>query len=365
MRPRLIAKFGGSSLATPETWKAVRDVLNSRRGQEPLVVVSAVGVLKEKARQGRLKVTDRLLQLADLALGGGAFTRPLGELRQDHEALGRSLGLPDELLGPLFEELEEDLLHVRDASSEGLAPRSAPETLDRIAGYGELLSAEMMAAYLRQDGWNTRAARPEDVGLVTNEVFQDASVVEDALNRIAQKVIQSRQALVVPGFVGVTEAGQRTTLGRGGSDYTAAILGAALKRDVEIWTDVNGVAVTDPGLFQEGVPLTIDELSHEEAYQMAAFGSRVLYQKCLAAARLAARRGRHLRMIVKNTFQPGHPGTVIVGHSSPAGVPKGITALEGVQLLTVYLDREEDYRGLWDDVRRLTGRLLMASYATG
>ncbi len=351
MRPRLIAKFGGSSLANPSTWKLVRNILRERRALEPLVVVSAVGVLKEKGKASKLKVTDRLLKLAETK----NFQADLETLREDHADLLRGLELPEDLLNDAFEELAQDL---KDRPSGG-------EGFDRIAGWGELLTSQVMAAYLRADGWNARAALPEELGMITNDVFQDASVLEESLNTIAQKVIQSRELLVVPGFVGVTHDGRRTTLGRGGSDYTAAVLGAALKRDVEIWTDVDGVFVSDPGLFEEK-PLTVGELSHEEAFQMAAFGSRVLFQKCLAAARLAAKRGKHLKMVVKNTFNPYHAGTVIIGHSSPAGVPKGITALEGVQLLTVYLDREEDYRGLLDDVAQVReGRLLMASYATG
>lgn len=353
MRPRLIAKFGGSSLANPATWKLVRNILRERRALEPLVVVSAVGVLKEKGKASKLKVTDRLLKLAE----SKSFKTELESLRQDHAELLGGLELPENLLDDAFEELAQDLTD-RPRGGEGF---------DRIAGWGELLSSQIMAAYLKADGWNARAALPEELGMITSGQFQDASVLEESLNTIAQKVIQSRELLVVPGFVGVTEDGRRTTLGRGGSDYTAAILGAALKRDVEIWTDVDGVAATDPGLFEgQDRPLTVPELSHEEAYQMAAFGSRVLYQKCLAAARLAAKRGKHLKMVVKNTFNPYHPGTVIIGHSSPDGVPKGVTALEGVQLLTVYLDREEDYRGLWADVAAVgEGRLLMASYASG
>lgn len=330
----------------------MRNILRERRALEPLVVVSAVGVLKEKGKASKLKVTDRLLKLAETR----SFQAGLESLRQDHAELLKGLGLPEDLLDDAFEELAQDLKD-RPAGGEGF---------DRIAGWGELLTSQIMAAYLKADGWNARAALPEELGMITSDQFQDASVLEDSLNTIAQKVIQSRELLVVPGFVGVTHDGRRTTLGRGGSDYTAAVLGAALKRDVEIWTDVDGVAACDPGLFEGERPMTVPELSHEEAYQMAAFGSRVLYQKCLAAARLAAKRGKHLKMVVKNTFNPYHPGTLIIGHSSPDGVPKGVTALEGVQLLTVYLDREEDYRGLWADVAAVSeGRLLMASYATG
>ncbi|MBI3929697.1 MAG: homoserine dehydrogenase [Armatimonadetes bacterium] len=360
MRPRLITKFGGTSLATRISWEAVLEILEERRGSNPLVVVSAVGAVP-----GRPKVTDLLFSLAKQALDGEAGGEGLPELRSLHSELLDELKLPSDLLDGLWQGLEEQLAALRDA------PPARDAALDRVVGWGERLSAAMMAEALRRRGVDARACTPDELGLVTDDRFQNASVLEQSLEDLARNVIRSREELVVPGYLGTTRDGRPTTLGRGGSDYTAAVLGAALKRDVEIWTDVDGVAITNPAIFDssmraEGHPRTIAQLSHEEAYQMAAFGSRVLYEKCLSAARMAARKGRHLRLIVKNTFNPGHPGTVLAAHRAPDGLPKGITALEEVQLLTVYLDREEDYRGLLEDVGSIEdSHLLMASYSTG
>jgi homoserine dehydrogenase len=354
VRPHVVTKFGGSSLADASAWRAVLDILRERRSQDPLVVVSAVGT-REK---GQPKTTDSLIAAATQ----GADLAPVLER---HRRLLRDLDLPADLLDPLFAELGAEL-----AALPG-RPGSPEEKVDRVAGFGELFSAQIMAELLRRRGWRARAAGPAELGLRTDERFGDASIGEDAYNGIARAIIASREHLVVPGFVGLTADGRPTTLGRGGSDYTAAVLGSALKRPVEIWTDVDGVTVADPRLFPavmraEGHPRTIPRLSHEEAYQMAAFGSRVLHAKCLAAARVAARRGRHLELVIRNTFNPAHPGTAVVSHSQRTGQPRGMTLLEGVQLLTVYLDREEDYRDLLQDARRLEGtRLLMASYATG
>lgn len=348
MRPKIICKFGGTSLATPSSWAQVLDILDKRKVQNPVVVVSAVGSTKN-----RPKVTDLLQKAAQ----DGEF-QPLREL---HRELLDQLGLSADLLDELWTELARHL--------QAEVPQE--QRLDRVMGWGERLSARMMAAALRKRGWEARDLSPEELGLITDDRFQDASVLESSLEPMAQKIFQLREIPVVPGYVGVTQEGLPTTLGRGGSDYTAAVLGACLKREVEIWTDVNGVATTNPNFLPKtfrklGHPFTIPQLSHEEAYQMAAFGSKVLYQKCLAAATMASRKGRHLRLTVKNTFEPEHPGTVLQGHRSPAGVPKGITALEGVPLLTVYLDREEDYRPLWGQVQQLPGvRLLMASYSSG
>jgi homoserine dehydrogenase len=350
MRPKVVMKFGGTSLATGSSWRQVLAILEERKASQPVVVVSALG-----ATPHRPKITD-LLQ----ALGPESTLAPLQEL---HAEVIAALGLPGDLLADLWEQLRQHLVQL-----PGL-PRE--QGLDRVMGWGERLSARIMAAALRQAGWEAQDLSPEELGLISDDRFQDAAILESSLEPIAQKVIQMRSHLVVPGYVGVTASGLPTTLGRGGSDYTAAVLGAALKREVEIFTDVDGVAITNPGFLprpfrSEGHPRTIPELSHEEAYQMAAFGSKVLYQKVLAAAQMASRKGRHLRLTVKNTFNPKHPGTVLQGHRSPAGVPKGITALEDVPVLTVYLDREEDYRPLWRSVEELPGvRLLMASYASG
>ncbi|MFN8611620.1 MAG: homoserine dehydrogenase [Vulcanimicrobiota bacterium] len=348
MRPKIVLKFGGTSLATPESWRQVLDIIESKRSLNPVVVVSAVGSTKNRA-----KVTDLLQALAK--------DPKLGPLQEIHDGLLEALGLATDLLHDLWQELAE---HLKARVSEA-------ERLDRVMGWGERLSARMMAAALRARGWEAQDLSPSELGLISDDRFQDASILESSLEPIAQKIFQLRGLPVVPGYVGVTADGRPTTLGRGGSDYTAAVLGAALKREVEIFTDVDGVATTNPNFLpkafrQEGHPHTIPQLSHEEAYQMAAFGSKVLYQKCLAAATMASRKGRHLRLTVKNTFNPEHPGTVLQGHRSPAGVPKGITALEGVPVLTVYLDREDDYRPLWRRVQELPGvRLLMASYSSG
>lgn len=350
MRPKIVLKFGGTSLATPTSWAQVLSIIEARKALQPAIVVSAVGAIR-----GRPKVTDLLQSLADQGQG-------LESLKKIHLELLESLRLELDLLDDLWEGL---------AVQMGLEDLPRAQRLDRIMGWGERLSARMMAEALRQRGWQAQDQSPEQLGMVTDDRFQDASVLESSLETIAQRTFQLRGHLVLPGYVGVTAEGLPTTLGRGGSDYSAAILGAALKREVEIWTDVDGVAITNPNFLpkafrQQGHPSSIAQLSHEEAYQMAAFGSKVLYQKCLAAAQMASRKGRHLRLTVRNTFQPDHPGTILQGHRSPAGVPKGITALEGVPVLTVYLDREEDFRPLWKAVGELPEvRLLMASYSSG
>lgn len=354
MRPRLVTKFGGTSLADKRAWLQTLSVLESRKDKKPLVVVSAVGSIP-----GRRKVTDLLLDMLD----SESPQEARGQLELLHRDLLRDLELPDDLLDSHFQKLAE-------AVSSCQKPLTN-EDRDRVVRYGEIFSSVIMSALLNQRGWKTQVGWPEELQMITTDRFGDADLLEESLEKMAAAVIASPKGLVVPGFIGHDEQGRPTTLGRGGSDYTAAAFGAALKRDVEIWSDVDGVAAANPNLFSkvqraEGHPRTIERLSHEEAYQMAAFGSRVLYQKCLAAARLAARKGRHLRMILGNTFNPEGPRTIVESHRDGTARAKGVTALEKVQLLTVYLERDEDYRDLYEEVRRVEDSdLLMASYSTG
>lgn len=354
MRPRLVTKFGGTSLADKKAWLQTLSVLESRKDKNPVVVVSAVGSIP-----GRRKVTDLLLEMMESDSPDSARQA----LETLHRDLLRELSLPRDLLDPLFEDLKQ-------AVHSCSRPATAEER-DRVVCFGEIFSATMMSELLNERGWKSKVGRPNELEMYSTDNFGDADLLEDSLERMARAVIASTHILVVPGFIALAEDGRPTTLGRGGSDYTAAAFGAALKRDVEIWSDVDGVAAANPGFFEadqrtQGHPRTIERLSHEEAYQMAAFGSRVLYQKCLSAAMLAARKGRHLRMILGNTFNPTGPRTIVESHKDGASQAKGITALERVQLLTVYLARSEDYRDLYERVTAVSDAdLLMASYSTG
>ena len=354
MRPRIVTKFGGTSLADHRAWQHTTKILETRRDKNPVIVVSAVGSIP-----GRRKVTDLLLDM----LSGTDVVSAQAELEKIHRALLGELELPNDLLNTTFAQLKADTEACTDSLDD--------EQRDKVVRYGEILSATMMSELLNLRGWKTKVGFPADLNMITNDRFGDADFLSDSLEKMAAAVISSSHVLVVPGFISVTADGRPTTLGRGGSDYTAAAFGAALKRDVEIWSDVNGVAAANPNIFNEqqraeGHPKTIDRLSHEEAYQMAAFGSRVLYQKCLTAARMAAKKGRHLKMILGNTFNPEGPRTIVESHKDDACCAKGITALEKVQLLTVYLDRDEDYRDLYQRVVEVAqSDLLMASYSTG
>jgi homoserine dehydrogenase len=350
MHTKRIIKFGGSSLADADRFSEAVQIIANRQELKPLVVVSAVGSTGREP-----KVTDLLKKAGESLLSGGEAAEEISIITGRHRAILKKSELPEDLL-----EGEFRILHrLCDQIGKG-GHSSREEALDAVMGFGEILSARIMAEMLSKAGLKYSTADPGDLGFITDENFQNADILEESLEKIALKVIASRHLLVIPGYIGVTADGRKTTLGRGGSDYTAAILGAALKRDVEIWTDVDGIYRIPPAHLPEafkaaGHPETIPELSYEEAFQMAAYGSRVLYEKALLAVHQAVKKGKHIQLIIKNTFNPDHPGTIVSSQRQEEGFPRGITLLDGTQLLTLYTENPEEAGAFKKDLQEVEG----------
>lgn len=360
MRSRLIMKFGGSSLASAECFRKVSSIIQSRLSHNPMVVVSALGTSREQS----LKVTDLLKEIATLLFQGKDADPAIKTLLKRHHEVIRGLSMG----GHVLKGEEEAFAEVTGRISAGEFPREV-EALDALMGFGEIFSAKIMACWLAEQGMDFQPAASGDFELVTDDNFQDAHFLPQGMEKIAARIIASKNLIVFPGYIGVTLDGRRTTLGRGGSDYTAAILGAALKRDVEIWTDVDGIYriaphYLPPQFNASGHPETIPVLSYEEAFQMAAFGSRVLYEKALMAVGEAVRKGKHIQLYIKNTFNPEHPGTVITSKREHTGIPRGITVLEGTQLFNVYPDSEEEVRSFFAELGAVEGVSTMLSSRT-
>jgi homoserine dehydrogenase len=331
MHTKKIMKFGGTSLAGADCFRRVEGIIRASMTLNPIIVVSAPGA------EGReIKITDSLKDAASALLEGSNAAELLGKVHRRFQKMTEELGLSPDLLEADIADLEVVVGRIKDRAFS-----TAEEALDALMGFGEIFSAKIMASYLTKRGLSFTVARPEEFDLITDHNSGNATILESSLEKIAARVISSKDHLVVPGFIGVTKDGRRTTLGRGGSDYTAAILGAALKRDVEIWTDVDGIYRIHPKYMPEqfrqaGHPETIPELSYEEAFQMAAFGSKVLFEKAMDAVQQAVRKGKHIRLLIKNTFNPDHAGTIISSTQKNIGVPRGITCLEGTHLFNCY-----------------------------
>jgi aspartokinase/homoserine dehydrogenase 1 len=321
-----ILKFGGSSLATADCIRdVVRIVLEEARRGPVIVVVSAF--------QG---VTNQLLDCARLAeKGDRRFEAGWKKIAERHHAIVNDLlgrqrrnrirSQVDTLLGDLH-----DTLH--GVQLLGHAP---PRARDLIASFGERLCALIVAAHLAR----VRPARFVDARqfVVTDNQFTNANVIFSKTNRAARRYFtelfrprRRRPIPVVTGFIGSTSDGQTTTIGRNGSDYTAAILGGALGASaIEIWTDVDGVLSADPKAVAPA--FVLPQITYEEAMELSYFGAKVLHPAAIAPA--VARR---IPLLIKNTFHPEAPGTLISGDRSDGDqLAKGISSIAGLTLLTL------------------------------
>lgn len=314
-----VLKFGGTSLAeTSGVQRAVRLVgERARRGPPPVVVVSAPA-----------GVTDGLERLALTAAGangdGGdpeAVRRGLGRILRRHRSLLDEAASGEEAERAGLERFLRELRRrVDDARSTDRCP---PELRDEILSFGERLCAPIVAAALRTRGVPAEV-RPARGLLVTDDAFGRARVRRGPTDEAVRRQLAGRDSVqVVPGFVGATAGSRTTTLGRGGSDYTAAVLGAALGADtVEIWTDVGGVMTADPRVVPEARRLPA--VGYEEMWALSHFGARVVHPEAVRVAREA---GMTLR--VRDSSRPGEPGTRVRSESGGDAGPALAVASTG------------------------------------
>ncbi len=323
---RLITmKFGGTSVGSPEAITQVKDIVHDTlsTAENVLVVVSALSGVTNLLKEG----------LVYAASGDEAGYRRVTEaLRERHREVIDSLldGEADSLLASSNELIGGYLRFCESVHVLGEAP---PRALDYTMGLGERISARLVAAALRQHEIKSQAVDATEL-IVTDDHFQNAAPL---LDLTGAKVKQGLDPLldegivpVVTGFIAATVDGISTTLGRGGSDYSAALLGAILDSDeVWIWTDVDGVMSTDPRIVQEA--RSIERLTYKEVGELAYFGAKVLHPKTI---RPVLEAGIPLR--VKNTFNPAHPGTLIVPNDLASDRPvKAVTVIREMSLITV------------------------------
>ena len=320
-----VLKFGGSSVATAERIRSVASIILTASARERILVVVS-------AFQG---VTNQLLECARLAENGSESALTLY-----HELAGRHREILHSLLPkapkPTVAGVEAVLSELHDIlQGIRLLRNASPMALDMAASTGERLSAFILASFLRR----TRPAVFVDARelVKTDDQFMHAGVLFDQTNvlirarmRHLEKERGKRVIPVVTGFIGSTEDGRTTTIGRNGSDYSAAVFGAALKASaIEIWTDVDGILSADPHAVEAA--FVVPQLSYEEAMELSYFGAKVLH-----AATIAPAITHRIPVHVRNTLRPSAPGTSITHRGSISeGVAKGITAVDDCTLLTL------------------------------
>jgi aspartate kinase len=320
-------KFGGTSVGSAEAITQAASIVLDHAGQwEQLVVVVS-------AMSG---VTDALIRGAETAASGDEHTyhATVADLRIQHYRAVDGLLSPEgeraQLLATVDEYLDEFATFCHSVYVLG---EVTPRAMDAITSLGERINARILAALLRQQGARSEAIDATQL-IITDAKFQNAVPLMDATReRVPRHLVPLLKEGIIPvvsGFIGATEDGIPTTLGRGGSDYSAAILGACLDADeVWTWTDVDGVMTADPRIVLDAK--VIPTLSYSEVSELAYFGAKVLHPRTIRPVI-----ERDIPLWVKNTFNPTCPGTRIVRTpESTPGTVKAVAAITGLSLVTV------------------------------
>jgi aspartate kinase len=320
----VVQKFGGTSVADPQAIRRLIEIVRAagtKHGRGPAVVVSAMS-----------GVTDALLGVA-AAAGASRLDDALAgveQLRDRHLATARELAPASgqEALGAQIVDAFDQLAAV--ARALAVLREVSPRTLDVVAAMGELLSSRIVAAALTQAGVTAEWVDARRA-VVTNDDFTRAAPLmpetNAALRASVLPIIDSGRVPVIGGFVGATVAGHTTTLGRGGGDYSGALVGAGIDAaEIQIWTDVDGMLTADPRVIAN--PRLVPALSFAEAAELAYFGAKVLHPSTILPAI-----ERNIPVRILNSRRPGGDGTRITGAPSLDGTP--LTGLASKRAVTV------------------------------
>jgi len=313
----IVLKFGGTSVENAVRIDRILDIAESQLDRAPVLVSSAMG-----------KTTNRIEEIITLAVDGQREEayRLTGEIRDHHLNTAKEF-----LTGDNLEEAYAavtELICQFSSLVKGLSllHECSPRSRDALLSFGELLSTRLIAARALERGIETELLDSRDF-VITDENFNAARPISALTDRaVRDKVFPGPLKLIITqGFISSTEKGVTTTLGRGGSDYSATIIGSALSaQEVQIWTDVDGIMTSDPR-FIEGAK-TIDSITYSEAGELAFFGAKVVHP---ATIQPAVR--QQIPVLVKNSHNPQAPGTAIL----PSVNDRGVKAITGKRDITV------------------------------
>jgi aspartokinase/homoserine dehydrogenase 1 len=316
-----ILKFGGSSVASSQSIKKVLKIVkNNTEKENIIVVVSALG-----------GVTDLLLQSANLACKGNIEYKIIfNTIENKHLEMVKAL-IPVSQQSSLLSAVKK-MLNKLEGLLEGvfLIQELSARTSDKIVSFGELLSSLIISETFKSNALYSQLKNTQEL-IVTNSNFGNAQVIFESTNaKIINYFKQASQKItVLPGFVASSTNNEATTLGRGGSDYTAAILAAALNTSLlEIWTDVSGMYTANPKIVSQAFP--IKNISYQEAMELSHFGAKVLYPPTIQPVL-----EKEIPILIKNTFQPNDNGTLICNKSTNSNPIKGISHIENMALVTL------------------------------
>ncbi|MBR0155746.1 MAG: aspartate kinase [Treponema sp.] len=308
----IVMKFGGSSVADADRIRHVASIIKAYKEDKPVVVLSAMG-----------DTTDHLLEAADIAVGGEV---DISKVENLHRETAEKLGIKIEEIDDLLEELTQLLTGI------SMLRELTKRTRDYLVSFGERMSVRMMAAFLNKEGVGAKFYDAWDAGITSDSNFMSAELLEDVWTDIPEKLNDykygvSKEIPIVTGFIAKDRKGNITTLGRGGSDLTATMIGSAMQADeIQTWKDVDGILTADPRVVKEAHP--VPEVTYEEAAELAYFGAQVLHprsmQPCLKSG---------VPVRVKNSYNIDSPGSIIVENHT-GEVPK-VTAITSVKHVTL------------------------------
>src|ERR1700761_186281 len=317
-----ILKFGGTSVGSAKSISTVIDIVKKEyeAGERPVVVLSAMS-----------GVTNLLSAMAENAANGADFAEQLAELETRHFDMVKTL-LQVQNQNPAFTRLKINFNHLEELLQGVLTlGELTPKTRDLILSYGERCSTLMISKMAAQYFPETLFVDASEL-IKTDSDFGHAKVNMELTELLIKGFIQENpdKMLFVAGFIASNDAGQITTLGRGGSDYTAAIFGSALNAsEIQIWTDVNGMMTADPRIVQKA--FSLPELTYTEAMELSYFGAKVIYPPTMIPAFL-----KKIPIVIKNTFEPEFVGTVIQHDCKPSNLAiKGISSINNISILNV------------------------------
>ena len=315
----IVMKFGGSSVANAERIRHVASIIQTYKEERPVVVLSAMG-----------DTTDHLLEAADMAVQGKL---DISRIEKLHFDTARELELSVPAITELLAELKTLLTGI------SMLRELTKRTRDYLVSFGERLSVRMMAAYLSKLGVAAQFYDAWDIGFVSDSNYMAAELLDSVWQSIPQHLQAYKDGSVdaipiVTGFIAKDAKGIITTLGRGGSDLTATMIGAAMQaKEIQTWKDVDGIMTADPRVVQGTHP--ISEVTYEEAQELALFGSQVLHPRSMVPCR---KTGTPVR--VKNSYNVKSPGTIIVErHAGKTPPVTAITSVKNVSIIDVQSSR--------------------------
>lgn len=321
-------KFGGTSTKDAAAMLNVSEIVKSCSFKKPVVVISAIAQATNQLETiGSLSKTNAVVEAKNV----------LNNFIDRHLSIVETAGLRQNTQKKLRTEINSYKEEIEEIiKGVSILRELTPQTLDRFYSYGELLSSYIISEVMKENGIDTVWVDTKNF-MVTDYAFTEAKpnmpVVEEKLRSLALKLIEEKKVIVTQGFIGVTATGERTTMGRESSDFSAAVIGAVLDADdVQIWTDVDGVLSGDPNIIEH--PKKIKELSFDEAYQLSLFGAKVLHPNTMIPAA-----EKNIPIHVYNSKRPQITGTLISKATDSATkstpIVKSVTYKSKVSLLAI------------------------------